>query len=164
MKVLFISILSIGIISFTMQSCVSSKKYNSQIFEKNRLYESFKRSQIEVRDLRAKNLTITEEYLNQDEKRKSELKAVNEIRNAYKQDSLRIKRLLSDAENKVKEFMYFKMEMRAKSTSYENQISELNIHIQKQSRTINLLSKKLIKERRLKRELINFYERKIKNK
>ncbi len=147
-----------------MKSCVSSKKYNFQILEKKRFYENFKRSQIEVRELRAKNLTITEEYLKQDEKRKFELKAIEEMQKAYKQDSLISQKLLSDADNKIKELMYLKMELTAHSTHSENQISELNMYIKKQNSTMNLLTKKLVSERRYKKELMSFIKEKLKEK
>ncbi|MET3125335.1 outer membrane murein-binding lipoprotein Lpp [Arcicella rosea] len=151
----------------TQSSCVTSKKYNELDSSKSRLNENFKRSQVEVRDLRAKTLTLSEELLAQENKYRSYFVEIGNIRNNYKQDSLKVLSLFKDVDLKVEEFKAFKVETQKKIEGYETQVSSLNTHIKKQEKTIQVLSNRIVKERRIhtnqKREIINRYERKIKN-
>lgn len=151
----------------TQSSCVTSKKYNELDSSKSRLNENFKRSQVEVRDLRAKTLTLSEELLAQENKYRSYFVEIGNIRNNYKKDSLKVLSLFKDVDLKVEEFKAFKVETQKKIEGYETQVSSLNTHIKKQEKTIQVLSNRIVKERRIhtnqKREIINRYERKIKS-
>ncbi|MEA5401986.1 hypothetical protein VB776_03600 [Arcicella sp. DC2W] len=150
----------------TQSSCVTSKKYNELDSSKSRLNENFKRSQVEVRDLRAKTLTLSEELLAQENKYRSYFVEIGNIRNNYKKDSLKVLSLFKDVDLKVEEFKAFKVETQKKIEGYETQVSSLNTHIKKQEKTIKVLTNRIVKERRIyanqKREIINRYERKIK--
>lgn len=151
----------------TQSSCVTSKKYNELDSSKSRLNENFKRSQVEVRDLRAKTLTLSEELLAQENKYRSYFVEIGNIRNNYKKDSLKVLSLFKDVDLKVEEFKAFKVETQKKIEGYETQVSSLNTHIKKQEKTIQVLSNRIVRERRIhtnqKREIINRYERKIKS-
>lgn len=152
---------------FAQSSCVSSKKYNALDGSKSRLNENFKRSQVEVRDLRAKTLTLSEELIAQEKKYSSYFVDIKNIRNTYRQDSLKMALLFKDVDLKVEEFKIFKIETQKKIDGYENQVLSLNTQIKKQDKTIQVLSNRIVKERKLhasqKREIIGRYERKIKN-
>ncbi|MDR6561384.1 MULTISPECIES: hypothetical protein [unclassified Arcicella] len=151
----------------SQSSCVSSKKYKELDGSKSRLNENFKRSQVEVRDLRARTLTLSDELLAQEKRYRSYFVEIGNIRNNYKQDSLKMVNMFKDVDLKVEEFKAYKAETQKKIEGYETQVSTLNTYIKKQDKNIQLLSSKIMKERRLhasqKREIINRYERRIKN-
>lgn len=151
---------------FSQSSCVSSKKYK-ELDGSSRLNENFKRSQVEVRDLRARTLTLSDELLAQEKRYRSYFVEIGNIRNNYKQDSLKMVNMFKDVDLKVEEFKAYKAETQKKIEGYETQVSTLNTYIKKQDKNIQLLSSKIMKERRLhasqKREIINRYERRIKN-
>jgi hypothetical protein len=154
-------------IAFALPSCISSKKYKELDGSKLRLNESFKRSQLEVRDLRARTLTMTDQLATQEKNYESYMSEVRSIRSSYKQDSVRMQNLMSLVDLKVEEFTAYKIETQKKIFGYENEIVKLNTHIRKQDKVIQVLSYKIVKERKLfivqKKEIINRYERKIKN-
>lgn len=160
---------SVALISliFSQASCVSSKKYNELDSSRNRLNENFKRSQIEVRDLRAKTLTLSEELLAQENRYRSFFVEIGNIRNNYKADSVKVLNLFKDVDTKVEEFKAYKVETQKKIEGYETQMSALYTHIKKQDKTIQVLSSRIARERRIhanqKRSLITRYERRIKN-
>lgn len=154
-------------VTFALPSCISNKKYRELDGSKMRLNESFKRSQLEVRDLRARTLTMTDQLATQEQKYESYMNEVRSIRSSYKQDSVRMQNLMSLVDLKVEEFTAYKIETQKKIFGYENEIVKLNTHIRKQDKVIQVLSFKIVKERKQfvaqKKEIINRYERKIKN-
>lgn len=159
--------LALFTLALALPSCISNKKYKELDGSKLRLNESFKRSQLEVRDLRTKTLIMTDQLATQEKNYEVYMSEVRSIRNSYKQDSVRMQNLMGLVDLKVEEFTTYKIETQKKILGYENEIVKLNTHIRKQDRDIKVLSYKIVKERKLfivqKKAIINRYERKIKN-